>query len=409
MFPALANRNYRLFLAGQLVSQSGIWVQRIAQSWLVLELTESPVALGTVTALQYLPILLFSLFAGTLADRYPKRRVLAAIQAAAMLQALALALLVASGQVQLWHVYVLAFVQGTTSALEQPIRHAFPSELVGRDLLANAVALNSAVFSTGRVFGPAVGGFVVAWLGLEAAFLLNGASYLAVLAVLALMRLDGLVRPDPAGRGGLFAQLGEAFGYAARTPPIVFTLGVLTCLAIFGFNYSTFLPLLARYQLGLGASGFGLLSAALGSGSLVGALAVARWGRASARRLVGAGIAFSALLAGVGLSPWFALSLALLAALGMAGVVFTTTANTSLQLGVPEAMRGRIMGLYSLLLAGMTPPGATFTGALADSAGIGATLEVEALVCLAGTALGLGYQARRRSGSPRRHGDTEFS
>lgn len=391
VFRALSNYNYRLFLASQLVSQSGTWMQRIAQSWLVLVLTESPVALGTVTALQFLPILLLSLFAGGLADRYPKRRILVLLQVVALSQALALAALVISGQVQLWHVYVLALVLGTANALEQPLRHAFPSELVGRDLLPNAVALNAAVFNSGRIFGPGLGGFVVAWLGLGSAFLLNAVSYVVVLAALALMRVDGLASPTSEGRGSLLGELAEAIKYAVATPPVLFTLSLVTCLGIFGFNYSTFLPLLARYELGLGPEGFGLLSAALGVGALAGALGVARWGRASLGSLIGSALAFATLLAGVGLSPGFALSLVLLAALGVAGVTFSTTTNTSLQLGVPESMRGRIMGIYGLLFAGMTPPGATITGWLADAVGIRVTLVVEAAVCLLGVVLGIGY------------------
>src|SRR5437773_6081051 len=196
---ALGNRNYRLLLIGQAISQSGGWMARIAQSWLVLEMTDSPVALGTVTTLQFLPILLLSLLAGTLADRYPKRRVLLIVQAVSMTQAFALTVLVATGQVQLWHVYVLAMIQGTANAIEQPLRQALPAELVGRELITTAVGLNSAVFNSARILGPALGGLVVATLGVVGAFALNGASYLAVLISLLLMRLAAVTAQASAG------------------------------------------------------------------------------------------------------------------------------------------------------------------------------------------------------------------
>ncbi len=371
-------------MAGQLVSQSGGWMQRIAQSWLVLQITDSPAALGTVVTLQFLPILTLSLFAGAAADRFPKRRSLVFIQSIGIAQSLTLALLTATGHIELWHVYMLALVQGTANAIEQPIRQAFPAELVGRDLLGSAIAMNSAVHNSARIVGPALGGMVVAWLDITGAFALNSVSYLAVLVSLALMRGSTIaVPPRPAERNPL-KQIGEALAFAGRRPIIVYTLATLSCLATFGFNYSTFLPLLARYVLDLGPSGYGMLSAALGAGAILGSIVIARRGYTSPLRQVAGGIAFALMLGAVGLSTSLVPTLILMALLGGAGTFFSTTANTTVQLHVPDEMRGRIMGLYTLLLAGMTPPGALVTGLLADHWGIGVALIVEAAICLVG-------------------------
>jgi MFS family permease len=371
-------------MAGQLVSQSGGWMQRIAQSWLVLQITDSPAALGTVVTLQFLPILTLSLFAGAAADRFPKRRSLVFIQSIGIAQSLALAVLTATGHIELWHVYVLALVQGTANAIEQPIRQAFPAELVGRDLLGSAIAMNSTVHNSARIVGPALGGMVVAWLDITGAFALNSLSYLAVLISLALMKTASIATPPrPTSRNPL-RQIGEALAFAGRRPVIVYTLGTLSVLATFGFNYSTFLPLLARYELDMGPSGYGTLSAALGAGAILGSIVIARRGYSSPLRQVAGGIAFSLILGAVGVSPWLVTTLVLMALLGGAGTFFSTTANTTVQLYVPDEMRGRIMGLYTLLLAGMTPPGAMVTGLLADHWGIRVALMVEAAICLLG-------------------------
>jgi MFS family permease len=381
-------------MAGQLISQSGGWMQRIAQSWLVLQITDSPAALGTVVTLQFLPILTLSLFAGALADRYPKRRSLVLIQGVGIFQALALAGLTATGQVELWHVYVLAVVHGTANAMEQPLRQAFPAELVGRELLASAIALNATVHNSARILGPALGGVVVVWLDLAGAFALNGASHLAVLVTLALMRLGDIPAPRTQGRRNALAEIGESLRFVGKSPILVYTFAALSCLATFGFNYSTFLPLLARYVLDMGPSGYGTLSAALGAGAIVGSLIIARQGYSSPLRQIAGGIAFSLVLAAIGLSGWAPLTIALMAALGISGTFFSTTANTTVQLHVPDEMRGRVMGLYTLLLAGMTPPGALATGFLADRWGIQVALGVEALICFLGVLPAWWYFAR---------------
>lgn len=380
---ALANPSYRWFMAGQLLGQTGGWMQRIAQTWLVLELTESPLVLGTVVTLQFMPILLLSLFAGVLADRFPKKAALISIQLVNVVQASLFTVLVATGWIQLWHIYVLAMIQGTASAMEQPLRQSLPMELVGRELIVYAVALNSAVHNSARILGPALGGVVVALLDVKGAFALNALTHGLVLGTLVMMQMtQRVLRTTP--RGNPLAEIGDSLRFAAGNRTMVFTLGALSCLGIFGFNYSTFLPIMARNELQMGPSGYGTLSAALGVGAILGAAVVARQGYTSPLRQVGGGVAFAALLLGVGLSPWLVVSVLLLGGLGVAGTLFTTTANTTLQLTVPDDMRGRIMGLYTLLLAGMTPPGAMVTGALSDLWGIRTALGIEAAICLLG-------------------------
>jgi MFS family permease len=387
-------------MAGQVVSQTGGWMARIAQSGVVLQLTDSPAALATVVTIQFLPILLFSLFAGAMADRFPKRRVLVVIQIINIAQAMTLAALTKTGHLELWHVYALAALQGTTNATEQPLRQAFPAELVGRDLIASAIALNSTVMNVARVLGPALGGIVVTTLDFAGAFFLNGVSFGAVLISLALMRLDGTITAPSAARGNPLKGIGESLVYAVRTPAIAFSRGALSCLGMFGFNYSTFLPLLATYQLNLGIAGYGPLSAALGVGAIFGAMAVARVGYTSPVRQVWGGVGFGVILAAIGFSMWLWPTLVLMAALGFAGTVFTTTANTTVQLSVPDAMRGRIMGLYSLLLPGMTPPGAMITGQLADHWNVGLALRVEGFICIVGVLIGLWYYVQNREPRP---------
>jgi predicted MFS family arabinose efflux permease len=232
--------------------------------------------------------------------------------------------------------------------------------------------------------GPALGGVVVVWLDLAGAFALNAASYFAVLLTLALMRVGDIPAPRTSGRRNAFAEIGEGLTFVRGNPVLVCTFATLSCLATFGFNYSTFLPLLAKYELDMGPSGYGILSAALGTGAIVGSIIIARRGYSSPLRQVAGGIAFALVLGSIAISPWPALSLALMALLGISGAFFSTTANTTVQLHVPDEMRGRIMGLYTLLLAGMTPPGALVTGFLADRWGIRVALGVEALICFLG-------------------------
>jgi MFS family permease len=367
---ALRHRDFRLFWGGQLVSQIGTWMQSVGQAWLVLELTRSPFQLGLVTALQFTPILLLSAVGGAMSDRFGKRRILLVTQTVMMVQALVLAALVGSGHVRYWHVAVLAAVYGLGRAIDIPARQAYLTDLVGRPDLPNAVALNSVVFNGARIVGPAVAGLLIARFGVTVAFLLNGVSFVAVLAALAAIGTPG--RPDPAGRLGIREGLLVAVTYAVKTPPVVFTLGLLVIVSLLVLNFNVVVPLIARTVLNQGARGFGLLMSALGVGAVVGAigLALSRRGRPPLWQLAGSAAALSAGTIMLSLVGQFGAAAALLTALGCCQIVFSTGCNTTLQLATPDALRGRIMGLYAVTFAGMTPFGSLLVGSIAEHLGV---------------------------------------
>jgi MFS family permease len=393
---ALANANYRLYFFGQIVSQTGGWLQRIAQAWLVLDLTGSPAALGFLTAAQFLPIMVLSLFAGVVADRLPKRPLLYAIGAISSIQSVAMTVLVLSGLIEVWHVYVLAFVLGVVSAFEMPTRQAFLSELVSRDELQSAISLNSSVFNGARIIGPGIGGVIIAAWGVGWCFGLNAISFLASLISLAMLdmrQMRGTRRPL---RGALWTQLADGLRYAAQTPALSFPLLLLAFIGTFGYNFGVVFPLLARYALDLDAVGFGSLNTAMGIGSLIGALAVAaRLTPTRPALLISAG-SFSVLLLAVAVIPWYAVSLIALALMGVASVTYSAVTNTTLQLNSEEHYRGRVLSLYTLLFAGSTPIGGALTGWLADSWGIRDALGIEAAICIVAALGGLAWTWLRK-------------
>ncbi|HZP56030.1 MAG TPA: MFS transporter [Dehalococcoidia bacterium] len=398
-FRALRNRNYRLFYIGQSISLSGTWMQTIAQAWLVLDLTNSKVALGTVTMLQFLPITIFVLFAGVIADRVPKRNFILVTQSLAMSQALVLAALVWSGHIQLWHVYVLALVLGLANAFEQPTRQAFVVEMVGRDDLMNAVALNSGMFNGARLIGPAVGGFVIALVGVKGAFLLNGISFIPVIAGLLMMRLSELYVPaQKRMTANPVLELREGLHYAFRTPSVLLIVILVAIIGTFGYNFTVVLPLVDRYVLHQGSVAFGFLTAAVGLGALISALMLASRKSATKFTLFAGGTMFGMLLCAVALSTWLPLTLLFLLLLGIANTAFAATANTSLQLATPDHLRGRVMALYMLLFAGSTPIGGYLTGVLADRLGTQTAIGIEGALCLVGVAAGLLYYVSHREG-----------
>ena len=392
-FRALRNRNYRLFYFGQTISLSGTWMQTIAQAWLVLQITDSKVALGTVTMLQFLPITIFVLFAGVIADRVPKRNFILCTQALAMSQALVLAALVWSGRVELWHVYVLALVLGLANAFEQPTRQAFVVEMVGKEDLMNAVALNSGMFNAARLIGPAIGGFVIATVGVKAAFLLNGISFIPVIAGLFMMNMSQLysVGRNKSGPMNPFGELKEGLSFAFRTPPVLLIIILVAIIGTFGYNFTVMLPLLTRYVLHEGSVGLGFMTAAVGLGALISALLLASRERSTKFTLFAGGLAFSLLLGAVALSQWFIVTLFFLLLLGVANTAFAATANTSIQLATPDYLRGRVMALYMLLFAGSTPIGGFLTGVMAERLGVQTAVGIEAGLCLLGVAAGLLY------------------
>jgi MFS family permease len=368
-FRSLRVRNYRLFATGQVVSLSGTWAQRVAQDWLVLELSgNSGVALGIVTGLQFLPVLLFGLYGGVLADRYDKRRLLVGAQVVMGVLALVLALLDLSGLVALWHVYLLAALLGFAGVVDTPVRQAFVSELVGPEDLTNAVSLNSATFNTSRIVGPALAGVAIGSVGTGWVFLANAVSYVAVVAGLSAMRSSEL---RPSGRvARAKGQTREGLAYVRSRPDLLVPIVLVGVVGMFGLNFQITLALIAKEVFGKGADAYGLLLSCLALGSLVGALASARRsGPPRSRRLFGAALAFGLLEILAGLAPSYEVMALLLVPTGMAVLTFTTTANSTVQLGADPALRGRVMALYVLVFLGGTPIGAPLIGGLAELLG----------------------------------------
>jgi MFS family permease len=362
-FRSLHTRNYRLFFFSQLISLSGTWMQITAQSWLILELTgqaHAGFALGLMMALQFLPLLLFGVWGGLIADRLDKRRTLIWTQSAAAVLAVALWLIVLTGVVDLWMIYVLAFLLGCVTVFDLPARQAFVIEMVGADDVANAVGLNSAVFNGARLVGPAVAGILIHAIGISPSFLLNAISFIPVVAALALMRTRELVRHAPLPRSK--GQVREGLRYVWRTPILRSTLLLLGVVATFGFNFIITLPLLARYVFHGDAGLYGMLFAVMAGGSLVGALIVAGRARPSRALLVGSAAGFSVLSMFVAFAPsplWAAVGLVPMGAFSM---TFIATANSTLQLGSRHDMRGRVMAVYALVFLGSTPLGGPLVG-----------------------------------------------
>lgn len=401
-FRSLRHRNYRLFAAGQLVSVTGTWMQRVAQDWLVLELTDdSGVALGIATGLQFLPMLLFGLYGGVLADRYDKRTLIMGTQAAMGVLALALGALVVSGEVELWHVYTLALLLGLAAAVEVPARQSFVVEMVGPADLPNAVSLNSATFNSGRVLGPAVAGVLISQLGTGPVFLLNAASYLAVLLALSAMRVVDLARSElvPRRRG----QLREGLAYVRADPELLLPLVLVAVVGTFGLNFQVTMALIAKQTFERGAGAYGLLGTALAAGSLIGALlAASRSSRPRSRTLIGAALAFGVLEITVGLMPTYEAFLVMLIPTGIAILTFTTTANATVQLGARPDMRGRAMSLYVLVFLGGTPLGAPVIGWIASEFGPRWGLILGGVISIVAAAAVAGAMARVRGTLPLR-------
>jgi MFS family permease len=390
-FRSLRNRNYRLFWFGQLVSLAGTWMQDLVLSWLVLTLTKSPVALGLTMAIRFLPSLFFSLHGGVLADRFRKRRAMIVCESFQLSVALVLAVLTSTNLITVGIIYGLAAVRGMIDAVEGPLRQVFVPEMVGTEDLSNAIALNSTQFNAARIIGPAIGGGVLAALGFAVCFYLNAASFLAVIIALLAMRVSELHLVPRLPREPIFPQLREGLRYARSTPDVVVILIVMGAIGAFGYNFTTLTPLITKYVLVAGPTTLTTLSVSMGVGAVVAGLFVAYRGRPTERLLLISAGVFVVLLAAVGLSRWIPVSVVLMFGMGAVGVLFMTTANTRLQLAVPGHMRGRVMGIYSLLFVGTTPIGAYVMGQLAASLGVPVMVLIMAALCAIGVAAGLIY------------------
>jgi MFS family permease len=382
---AFGHRNFRLFFAGQLVSLVGTWMQQVAQGWLVLTLTGDPFWLGVVATAQFLPVMILGLFAGILADVLPKRQTLIAVQAVMMSLAIILAILTAAGVVQIWMIIVLALLLGCANAVDMPVRQAFAIEMVGPRTIGNAVALNSAMFNGARVVGPALAGLTIAAFGIAPAFAINAASFLAVLVGLSLMRdqelhLPPLV-PRPKSVGAVFDNLREGLAFVRNTPLVLLAVTTLGLTATFGMNFQVTIPPLAQ-ALGSDASGYGFLMTASGFGALMAALSLVVGGRPKPVRIALGAMMLGAASILLALSTAFPLSLLLMVFVGAGGITMAATANATIQLAVPDGLRGRVMSVYTTVFSASMPVGGLLMGIIASSVGIFEAIAIGGVLSL---------------------------
>lgn len=398
-FAALRHRNFRLFFAGQLVSLIGSWMQNTAQGWLVYDLTHSKALLGIVAAVGSAPMMFFSIWGGSVADRHSKRQIVLFTQTALMVFAFALAALVWSGQIRIWEILVLAALAGLAMAFDMPARQAFMVEMTSRDDLMNAISLNSSIVNGARVVGPAVAGFLMAQVGLAWCFFLNGLSFLAVLAGLWLMRLPQFVPPPRATSA--WEHIAEGFLYVWHHRRLRTILLLFAVVGIFGWSYSVLMPAFAQDVLQVKQAQYGMLLSANGIGALLGALTVASVGnRVNRRRLVLGGLwLFSAMLLVLALVQNYYVALVCLAIGGWGMLLFFATINTLLQTTASDEMRGRVMGIWALVFGGMTPIGGLEAGTLSHYLGVRWAVAIGAVVC-ALAALVVWVNVRQRSPQP---------
>jgi MFS family permease len=392
---ALGERDYRRYFAGTIVAQTGTWMQTVTQSWLVLVLTGSPFRLGLIATLQSGPILLLSIFTGVLADRITRRTLLFVTQTTQACLALALGALAWSGHARYWHVAVVAVLWGVMTAIDQPARQSMVMELVGRANVTSAVGLNSVSFNGARIVGPAVAGVLIARVGLSPGFFLNALAFVFSISMLA--QIPGR-RPVPRiGQATFVEDMLEGIAYALRTPAVRFVLGLQIILSFCVFNFSVYVPLLARDVLGMGAEGFGLLMTCLGVGALAAGLSLGGLSVLPPALIAGALAVAGGGLLGLGFTRVFWVAAFLLALTGFSGTIVMAGCNTSLQLGAPDALRGRVMSLYTLLSGGIFPIGAFWVGFISEHWGVSRAFLINGAIDLAALgALTLWWRLRAR-------------
>jgi MFS family permease len=404
-FASLQVRNYRVFFLGMLVSASGTWMQSVAQGWLVLQLTGSGTAVGFVTAAQFVPMLVGGVWGGVVADRFDKRRILFVSQTILAVSAGLLAVLTLTGVVQVWMVFACALLTGCGTVIDNPTRQAFVSELVGPERVANAVALNSAMFNAARIVGPALAGLLILVAGTGTCFAYNALSYVAVLFSLTRMRTDELHRSTPSGKAK--GQIRAGLRYAWATPELRSTILLVAIVGTFALNFTVLTPLLVEFTYDAGPGTLGLLTSAMGAGSLVGALVAAARAKPTPAVLVGAAGALGVVMLGVAAAPSLVVAGALLALTGAATITFLSTANSTLQLSSSPEMRGRVMSLYLLVFLGSTPIGGPIVGWVAETFSPRAGFVVGGVASIVGAVLAAGGLARVRRRSSRATAGTE--
>src|SRR6478735_5890224 len=400
-FRALSNPNYRLYAAGALVSNTGTWMQRVAQDWLVLHVpgSQGGTSVGITTGLQFLPILLLSPYAGLIADRFPKRALLQVTQLMMAVPALLLGLLAVTGHAEAWHVYVLAFVFGIGTAFDGPARQSFVSEIVTKDDLTNAVGLNTASFNAARIIGPAIAGLLIGALGGGAeatgyVIVLNAISYIGPVLALRRMNPDLLRTPTPAARGK--GMIREGVRYVRGRPDLMLILAIVFCAGTFGLNFQMTSALMATEVFHKGAAAYGLLGTFMAFGSLTGALLAARRKHVPLRLVVGAAMVFGALEVVAGLLPTYLTFALWMPLIGLSSLTMVTAANTLMQVSTDPALRGRVMALYMMIFMGGTPIGAPVIGWIGETFGARWTLLLGGLLTMVGVAVSAGWYARRR-------------
>ncbi len=378
----MRHRNFRLFWLGQLISLIGTWMQNVGQSWLVLELTHSSFKLGVVSALQFLPILFLSFFTGPFIDYFSKRRIIIATQTALMLLAFALAVLDWTGVVRYWHVLILATLLGIVNTIDMPARQAFIIEMVGKEDLMNAIALNSSIFNAARAVGPAIAGLLIGAAGTAVCFFVNGLSFLAVLWGLLLMQFAE-VATGKTRSYHIVKDIREAMGYIGDTPVVLVTILLVSVTSIFGTNFNVLVPVFARQELHRDAAAFGLLMSSFGIGALIGAFSLAVISKEGPKPvfLLGGGMGLSLFLILIGFQKSYGLTALLLALAGWSMVTFFGMANTTIQLNTADGLRGRVMSVYTLAFGGLTPFGSLFAGSVAHWLKAPRTFAIGGLIC----------------------------
>ena len=397
---AFRHRNYRLFFSGQAISLIGTWMQQVAQAWLVLQLTHDPIWLGVVAAAQFIPVMALGLFAGVAADALPKRRVLMWTQIAMMILAAVLAALVIGDLVEVWMILVLAFLLGIANAVDMPVRQAFSIELVGREDIGQAVALNSAMFNGARVIGPAAAGLAIGAFGVGPAFVINAFSFLAVIVGLKMMDERELQIPTriarPGSTGAVVRNLREGLSYVRRTQIVLLAVVVVGTVATVGMNFGVLIPAFAQNELASGAAGYGFLMAASGVGSLLAAVRLVFGGRPRPVRLATGALLLGAASVALAATRDFPVALGLMVLVGFGSILMAATGNATIQLAVPDQLRGRVMSVYTTVFSASVPIGGLAMGAVASGFGVPTAIAFGGVLSVL---VGLGALAWGRGGA----------
>lgn len=383
LFPALSHRNFKLFWFGQCISLIGTWMQNVGQAWLILQLTNSPFLLGLITTLQTLPVMLFSLFIGVYVDRFPKRKLVILAQTGLMILAFILSYLTLTGTVKYWHVAVLATILGFMNTIDNPSRQSLMIELVGKEDLLNAIALNSSAFNLARILGPAVAGILIGYLGIGICFLLNGLSYLAVIVSLLLMDVKEEKRTIDESSSVIKDML-EGVRYIFQTPRIYVAILLMFYISTFAMNFNILVPVFTKIDLGLEASQYGFLMSAMGVGALIGALSLAVRSKSGPHmRLLFLGAVGLSIFQGIlGMTQNFYFAMILIALTGYFMITFTATCNTLIQINSEDHLRGRVMSVYTLVFVGVAPLGSMYSGTISEHFGAGMTFVISGIIGL---------------------------